>query len=412
MRAFETCLLLLLLLAPGAAAAAAPSLAGGPLIDVGAGAHPHAAFLAGGGFVVVWEAAPDQGPATPSTPSTLHARLFDAGGVPVGSEIELLRPVGQVLGGVAALPAGFVVVWDQVTAHRISSVFARRFDRTGAAVGRPFKVHRNSPSARCCAQVAAAPGGGFAVGWSAYSDDLSGNNVVLTRLFDATGNPLGPEPRDPRPVPYEDAAGEALVALAVDPAGAVNTIVLDVADAANLLWRGRELDPDADFAPDYDVAASFAPDGDFVLARATGQAYFAWTFPSAIVARRFRGNDGSPLGAAVKLSRRTGWEVQPALAALPDGGYVAAWSEVASRQVLGTLFVRAFHGDGTPATRERFLGAGVGTAQGPAALATAPDGMVVAVWQDGGRVTARLLRPPGAVTSRPVSERGDPSAAD
>jgi hypothetical protein len=400
MRVFKNCFLLLplllLLLAPDAAAA--PSLATGPLIAVGTGAHPHAAVLAGGGFVVVWEAAPDQGPATPGT---LHARLFDARGVAISKEIELLRPVGQVLGGVAALPAGFVVVWDQANAHGLSSVFARRFDLTGAAVGRPFKVHRNSPSERCCAQVAAAPGGGFAVGWSAYSDDDSGNNLVQTRLFDAAGNPLGPEPPDPQPVPYEYATGEALVALAVDPSGVVSTIVLDVADAPTLLWRGKELDADADFAPDYDIAASFAPDGDFVLARATGEAFYAWTFPSAIVARRFSGNDASPLDAVVQLSRRTGWEEQPALAALPSGRYVAVWNEVASRQVLGTLFARAFNGDGTPATRERFLGAGFSTAQGQAALAAAPDGTVVAVWQDGGRVTARLLRPPGASTEPP-----------
>jgi hypothetical protein len=399
MRVFKNCILLLpllvLLLAPDAAAA--PGLATSPLIAVGVGAHPHAAVLADGGFVVVWEAAPEHGPATPGT---LHARLFDARGVAVSREIELLRPVGQVLDGVAALPTGFVVVWDQVNAPG-NGVFARRFDLAGAPLGRPFKVHRNSPLPRCCGQVAAAPGGGFAVGWSAQTDTVSDSLVVLTRFFDAAGHPLGPAPPDPAPVPLEYGFGDFLVALSVDPSGVLNTIILDVADAATLLWRGTELDPDADFAADYDVAASFAPDGDFVLARATGEAFFDWTFPSAIVARRFRGNDGSPLGAVVQLSRRTGWEVQPAVAALPDGRFVAVWNEVASRQFLGTLFVRAFNGDGTPATRERFLGAGFSTVQGQAALAAAPDGTVVAVWQDGGRVTARWLRPPGAATEPP-----------
>src|ERR1700724_1341755 len=147
MRAFKACVLLLplllLLLAPDAAAA--PGLATSPLIAVGAGAHPHAAVLADGGFVVVWEAAPEHGPATPGT---LHARLFDARGVAVSREIELLRPVGQALGGVAALPTGFVVVWDQVNAHQGNGVFARRFDLTGAPLGQPFKVHRNSPLPR------------------------------------------------------------------------------------------------------------------------------------------------------------------------------------------------------------------------------------------------------------------------
>jgi len=399
MRPFASCMLvlLLLLLAPGAAAAAAPGLAAGPLIAVGTGAHPHAAVLADGGFVVVWEAAPEHGPATPGT---LHARLFDARGEAISEEIELLRPVGQVLDGVAALPTGFVVVWDQDNAPG-NGVFARRFDLAGAPLGPPFKVHRKSSLPRCCGQVAAAPGGGFAVGWSAQTDTVSDSLVVLTRFFDAAGHPLGPAPPDPAPVPLEYGFGDILVALSVDPSGVLNSIILDVADAATLLWRGRELDPDADFAPDYDIAASFAPDGDFVLARATGEAFFDWTFPSAIVARRFRGNDGSPLGAVVQLSRRTGWEVQPAVAALPDGRFVAVWNEVASRQFLGTLFARAFNGDGTPATRERFLGAGFSAVQGQAALAAAPDGTVVAVWQDGGRVTARLLRPPGAATEPP-----------
>jgi len=385
MRTLESCVLLLLSLSPGAAAS--PSLATGPLIEVGTGAHPHAAALADGGFVVVWEAAPEHGPATPNT---LHARLFDAQGVAISRVIELLRPVGQSLGGVAALPTGFVVVWDQYNARPVlSGVFARRFDFTGAPLGRPFKVYRAS----CCAQVAAAPGGGFAVGWSAFSDDPTGNNVVLTRFFDAEGNALGPEPPAPRPVSYEDASGETLVALSVDPSGVLNSIVLDVADDATLRWRGGEL-PDADFGADYDIAASFAPDGDFVLARATG--LIDWPFPTVIVARRFSGGDGSPLGAIVQLSRRTGREVQPALAVLPDGRFVAVWNEVAFDQSQGTLFARAFNGDGTPATREQFLSTAKSAAQGQAALAVAPNGTVIAVWQDGGKVTARLLRPPGA----------------
>ncbi|HVR11882.1 MAG TPA: hypothetical protein VMW75_27825 [Thermoanaerobaculia bacterium] len=389
MRRLASCILALALLPHGAAAT--PGLATGPLIAVGTGAHPHAAALPAGGFVVVWEAAPDHGPATPNT---LHARLFDARGVAIGGEIELVRPVGQALAGVAALPSGFVVVWEQDNAYGASSVFARRFDLTGAALGRPFKVHRNSSVSRCCAEVAAAPGGGFVVGWSAFSDIRSGNSVVLTRFFDAAGNPLGPPPPDPKPVSIEDASGDALVALAVDPSGVLNSIVLDVADAATLLWRGKELDPDADFAPEYDVAASFAADGDFVLARATGDPFFAYTFPSAIVARRFSGSDGSPLGASVQLSHRQGWEVQPAVAVLPDGRFVAVWNEVASRQLLGTLFARAWNGDGTPATHEQYLSTSAAAAQGQAALTVQPDGTVIAVWQEAGKVTARLLRLP------------------
>ncbi|HEV3457845.1 MAG TPA: hypothetical protein VHG32_14875 [Thermoanaerobaculia bacterium] len=61
---------------------------------------------------------------------------------------------------------------------------------------------------------------------------------------------------------------------------------------------------------------------------------------------------------------------------------------------VGTLFARAFKGDGTPATHEQFLSTSTRGAQGQAALTAMPDGTVIAVWQDGGKVNARLLRPP------------------
>ncbi|HVT61444.1 MAG TPA: hypothetical protein VHR45_23985 [Thermoanaerobaculia bacterium] len=132
-------------------------------------------------------------------PDTLRARLFDRDGAPTSGEIVLLRPVGQHLSSVVALPGGFAVVWDQANPQRLYSVFARIFDRTGSPRGRPFKVHANSPSNRLYGQAAPTPDGGFAVTWNAFSGTIGERSRILARFFDVTGNPLGPPPVDPTP---------------------------------------------------------------------------------------------------------------------------------------------------------------------------------------------------------------------
>ncbi|HEY0782547.1 MAG TPA: hypothetical protein VGE98_08840, partial [Thermoanaerobaculia bacterium] len=271
------------LLSAAPAAAASPALQVGPAVRVGLGTAPQVAVFADGAFVVVWSGHSASGAAT------LHARLFDRAGAPKSGEIELLRPAGQVLDGVAALPNGFVAVWEQANGHGLGSVLARVWNRRGAPLTAPFKVHADSPYDRCCAQVAAGPGSGFTVAWSSAIGgprDRGYTSIVDRRPFDAAGRPLGPEPVDPpvdnsTPYPFELDQNFPL-GLTVDSEGRAASVDLDEADDWTVdLVRGGgtvRLEPTPDFVAQYEVTASLQPGGDLALAWATGEP--GYTFPA------------------------------------------------------------------------------------------------------------------------------------
>ncbi|HVT61446.1 MAG TPA: hypothetical protein VHR45_23995 [Thermoanaerobaculia bacterium] len=390
-------LVMMVLLVP-CGALAAPLVPMGQVTHVGTGEGGRAAVFSDGGFVVVWNA-----------PNTLRARLFDRDAVATSGEIALVRPAGQVLTSVATLPRGFVVVWDQANAGGLVSVFARVFDRSGAPVSRPFKVHENSQYHRNEGFVAATPDGGFAVACNAANDPKVG---FLSRFFDPTGVPLGPSA-----TPFDGVAG--LFGMAVGQDGVLTALFDGGEDSSFLVWERRDQagsilgentfeesrpDDQVGFAPFFS-GFSFLPDGGFRIAWPSfgGQvsSIYAQTFDSAGQAAL----DATP----VKVSGRPGWASNPLLAALPDGGFLAIYSQSdlgrphqrSSGDVtgVGPLFVRSFNADETPATRplrlsREFAGDQLGTA-----LAVGPHGEAVAVWFEAdpdptkpGHVVARALR--------------------
>lgn len=175
-------------------AAATPVVPVGSVLQVGTGEGPQVGVFTDGGFVVVWNG---------SSPDTLRARFFDAKGVARSGAIQLLRPAGQILDSMAALPTGgFVAVWDQKNPTGTYEVLARVFDRNGGFVSAPFRVHGESPYSRCCALVAPAPGGGFAIEWTAYAGsgiaptvpDTPKTASIFTQRFDAQGKAIGSRP--------------------------------------------------------------------------------------------------------------------------------------------------------------------------------------------------------------------------
>lgn len=411
MRTLARAALLPLLLFPSLLSAA-PPLQAGPAFKVGAGGGSQVAVFPDGGFVVVWNALSNQQP----NAGTLYARLFDRKGRAVTGEIEILRPAGQIVDSVAALPNGFVVVWDQVNRHQtyIYSVFARVFDRTGAPLGPPAKIHRSSPYSRCCAQVAAAPGGGFAVAWTAvagtdHAPDYSLTSSVLRRFFDPTGKPLGPEPPEP-PVspPFSQEDFNWSDALAVTPEGVLRDVIFEQSDGSYLNVE----DFDGSHATGYEIhgspaddaagldpkntGASLLADGSFVLAWSSDY-LFLFKSTSDIYAQRFRA-DGTPTSSVpLKVSVRSGREIDPVVTALADGGFVVLWSEIGAspdRPVLG-VFGRFFSATGRATTQEFPLSTPGTGPQYFYAAATGPNGDVVATWSQpdpNGGVYARILR--------------------
>jgi hypothetical protein len=146
--------------------------------------NPKIATNAAGDFVVVWEAdrlaAPDSG-------YDVGARAWDATGAPASGDFVVSQTTSGYEGyngtfEIASDAAGnFVMVWALD-----NTVFGRRFDPAGTALGGEFQVSDppNPYAYNSFPGVGTEAGGHFMVAWNDA-------NAVRGRAFDAGGTPLG-----------------------------------------------------------------------------------------------------------------------------------------------------------------------------------------------------------------------------
>ncbi|HZF10171.1 MAG TPA: hypothetical protein VFE33_15390 [Thermoanaerobaculia bacterium] len=343
-------------------AAAAPPRPVGSEIAVNVatlGSHvwPVTDLFSDGGFVLAWT---DIG-----QKSSVHARFFSAAGTPVSGEIRLLAPSDsntQVTSVVVDRDDSFLVAWMDTPPGKPTRVLVERFNRTGKALGPAFQVHAGSPQPRFGGRLALCPGGGFAVAWTAAEDHLThteeGADVhaadVYARVYTAGGVPLSPEFRANEST-FDD---QFLAGLAVSPNGVLNVLYtsweeLYALRMRRLTPRGRPLGAEVAVSSEDPngaaglAALSQAPDGTFTVA------WSAYGLADAVTARRFAA-DGSPLtdDFGVEL-RGQGQDVVGDLASLPDGGFVAVWTNQEARDGEGEgIFGRAFGPSGLPLTRD------------------------------------------------------------
>ncbi len=158
----------------------------------GAQDEPAISGLSGGGYVVVWTSANQDG-----SGDGVFAQRYDANGNVVGPEFQVNTTAlsSQSDPSVAALSGGgFVVAWTDNGSLDGSGngVFAQRFDAAGAAVGGEFQVNTENFSTQSDPSVAGLSGGGFVVAWTSFGQDGSSNGVFAQR-FDATGAAVGGE---------------------------------------------------------------------------------------------------------------------------------------------------------------------------------------------------------------------------
>jgi len=148
-----------------------------------------------GGFVSVWTESLDSG-------QEIFASLVPPGGANPGTPFQVnTRAAGpQVAPNVAAGPLGdFMVVWQGGTPEDPAGgdgdhegVFGQAFSRTGARLGPQRRLSERTSAPQVRPQVAALENGSFATVWQ---DQSTVRLEIVTRLFSATGAPLGPEQR-------------------------------------------------------------------------------------------------------------------------------------------------------------------------------------------------------------------------
>jgi S-layer homology domain len=152
-----------------------------------------------GNFVVVWSSAPDfltSQPPQDGSGSGIFARRYDASGNPLSAEFQVNQyTTGNQEGPhIAMNPAGdFIVVWtSQYQDAQAGAIMARRYNNAGAPVGGEFRVNTTEANFQYGADVALDPAGKAIVVWQSNEQDGSDMGIYGQR-FDASGNRLGPE---------------------------------------------------------------------------------------------------------------------------------------------------------------------------------------------------------------------------
>jgi hypothetical protein len=243
---------------------------------------------------------------------------------------------GNQDGGTMGAGAGqYVVVWSSsLQDGGPDGIYARRFDAGGAPMSEG-EIHVNTPpSQNTTPAVAVAPDGRFAVAWTRF---VMEENIIL-RFFAADGTP------------------------------ATSEIPVTTTGAAN------------------DPSLAIASDGSVVVAsgdeRVPGE-------PN-VIARRFRA-DGAPLTGEIPVATTTLNESAPQVAVQPGGNFVAVWNVLSPGDNDDTLIGR-FAANGSALTTPGLIGDDLDHREGPAVVATAPDGSVVAAWTAGNASSRTLWR--------------------
>ena len=338
--AFRLALAGVVLLAAPAAHAQIPQGDEFPVHAPSAGPQ-HDARVAGqasGGFVVAWSSRANAGAA-----SDVLVRRFGSDGMPLGGEVPAhATPDGfQNAPSLAGRADGrFVVAWESyLVSANSSDVYARVFDSAGVAVAPEFVVHTATTGAQGMAAVGMAPSGDFFVAFLDV-DPGGGNNAIRGRAFGSDGTPAAP-----------------------------------------------------DFSVSNDTTRTHG--NPTVAADGSGRYVVVWlamnqSFQSQIVARRFD-SAGAALGGEIPVSTPAFGSSFPAVAAAPDGRFLAVWGNQG----------RAFDANGAP------VGSAFTVPQNPAASQNFPE----LAWDGAGFLVA-WASASGAVVGRQFSSTGLALAAE
>jgi len=302
---------------------------------------PRATVLASGRSVVVWSATRRY----PSLPDHLKVavRILDPSGYPAGGETVLSEgdverdawlPTAVT---VAAEPGGgFVAAWELS-----GDVHARRFDAQGLPAGPEVTAGPGmAPS------VASLPDGGFALAWyRTLGDPYTAPGEVVLRFCQPDGLPATPETQVADPLgtfgwdPHlsADAAGRLTVAWS-------EFHLSDTALASTWWVRARRFGPQGQplAAPflvaetdEYgrgflvgDVAAR--PEGSFLVTWWDGATIYGGTgeehpVPGNVMARAWS-PAGTPLGGAFRVHDAEEGEQRAGEAEATPGGWIVSWS--------------------------------------------------------------------------------------
>jgi Ca2+-binding RTX toxin-like protein len=291
--------------------------------------NPSVAALSDGGFVVVWYGLGD------GDDVGIYGRRYDAVGEAIGGDFQINSYADNTQGvpSVATFSNGsFIVTWQsEYQDGEQWGVFGQRYDGVGNAIGDEFSVNTYTRSGQHGSSVASLSDDGFVVTWTSDGQDGSGLGVYGQR-YDSEGNESGGEFRV-NTYTYDYQAGSSIAALS------------DGRFVVTWYSRGQDGSSHGIYGQQYDAEGN-ASGGEFKVNTYTESVQ---THPSVtalsgsgfVVTWRSWGQDGSdygiygqrysaagnPVGDEFQVNTWTaGSQVDPAVTALSDGGFVVMWA--------------------------------------------------------------------------------------
>ncbi len=294
------------------------------------------ARLPDGGLIVVWG----------NTDRTISARFYDAGGSQRRPDILVAGdPLAPNLGGnvdhpfVAVLQDGSIVITYEQFDFAGSRIFAKVFDVDGDALSEPVLLHTLNQQASRGGEVTALKDGGFAIGVVQFDGSVQG---LFTQRFSAEGvaqtgflpvNQTTAASQDFIDIAATQAGGHAVVWASEGVDGSSFAVMMRVYDAAGAALT-REIPINQTTIGNQNMPA--------VVALANGTLAVVWhsvtSVGTAAIAGRLFNPDGTPRSAEFIVDAGAGTRLNPEIAALDTGGFVVAWENVNSGNVLAAVF--------------------------------------------------------------------------
>ncbi|MCV6587304.1 MAG: cadherin-like domain-containing protein [Marinibacterium sp.] len=295
---------------------------------------PQVIALPDGGYAIAWSA-------RTGIEFDVKARIFNADHTARTDEFDLAVETNGDQKGPKLAPletGGFVATWhsrDDGNTTEGADVRARIWDADGNAVTGDFPVNTVSNGEQLQSSVAGLAGGGFVTAWI---DSPGGSYDIELRIFDALG-----------------------------------TEVVE-GFTANQITDGRQAVP----------SVTALSDGGFVVVWETPET--DPTLGAEDVKARVFDADGQARGDEFFLaSDRFGGEVDPAIAALSSGGFVAVWMQYDPASGINRINAGLFDSQGNKTLSDFFVSGPTLDGARPSVSATADGGFVVSWTRANGR---------------------------
>ncbi|HMX16158.1 MAG TPA: Calx-beta domain-containing protein, partial [Rhodocyclaceae bacterium] len=320
--------------------------------------YPDITRLADGGWVIAWQSYGQDYEADEG----VFFQRYAANGTAVGGETQANTYVqsDQMDVTVAGLQGGgWVVLWESWNEDGYQDgVFGQVYDVDGNVVGSEFQANVTTDGDQDNASVTVLADGNFVVAWdSAELDGFSEGTVG--RLFDTDGTPLSGEfqispsegdsrDKNPRIAALAD-GGFAATFDTYDAGGGLKNVGMRLFNADGTT-RTPVIPVNQETANDqWRSAITSLAGGNFVVAwESLGQDGDGY----GVYARLFNAG-GAALGNEFRLNQETFDDQDTvAVAALTDGGFVAAWSSYGQDGDYWGVFARRFDAAGNPVDDE------------------------------------------------------------